>query len=116
LWQKIVAPLGPIKKIKILRKILEYLIVASSKKPGTTLDGAKHISFSHENCEKLICFPPSKTGTWQWQKKLCTIRNKIPSTAKIATYKGVSINMEEPIRLPSPHLINFSVCLEYEKM
>jgi hypothetical protein len=45
-------------------------------------DGAKHINFSHENCEKLICFAPSKTRIWQWQKKLLTIRNKIPATAK----------------------------------
>jgi hypothetical protein len=55
-------------------------------------DGVKHISFSHKNCEKLICFATSKTGTWQWQKKLRTIQNKIPATTKIAsTYKGVSI-------------------------
>jgi hypothetical protein len=62
------------------------------------LDGAKHISFSHENCEKLICFAHSKTGTWQRQKKLRTIQNKIPATAKIAaTYKGVSIKYLNPV-------------------
>jgi hypothetical protein len=62
------------------------------------LDGAKHVSFSHENCEKLICFAPSKTGTWQWQKKFRTIRNKISATTKIAsTYKGVSIKYLNPV-------------------
>jgi hypothetical protein len=62
------------------------------------LDGAKHISFSHKNCEKLICIAPSKTKTWQWQKKLCTIRNKIPAMAKTAsTYKGVSIKYLNPV-------------------
>jgi hypothetical protein len=61
---------------------MEYLIFAPSKKLGTASDGAKHISFSHENCEKLICFAPSKTGTWQRQKKLRTIRNKIPQWQK----------------------------------
>jgi hypothetical protein len=61
-------------------------------------DGAKHISFSHENCEKLICFAPSKTGTWQRQKKLRAIQNKIPAMAKIAsTYKGVSIKYSNPV-------------------
>jgi hypothetical protein len=62
------------------------------------LDGAKHIGFSHENCEKLICFAPAKTGTWQRQKKLHIIQNKIPAMAKIAsTYKGVSINYSNPV-------------------
>jgi hypothetical protein len=73
-------------------------MVAPSEKPGTALDGAKHISFSHENCEKLKCFAPSKTGTWQRQKKLCTIQNKIPATAKIAsTLKGVSIQYSNQV-------------------
>jgi hypothetical protein len=61
----------------------------------TALDGAK---LSHENCEKLICFAPSKTGTWQWQKKLRTIQNKIPATAKTAfIYEGVSIKYLNPV-------------------
>jgi hypothetical protein len=62
------------------------------------LDGVKHISFSHENCEKLICFAPSKTRTWQRQKKLRTIQKKILAIAKIAsTYKGVSIKYSNPV-------------------
>jgi hypothetical protein len=61
-------------------------------------DGAKHISFSHEICEKLICFAPSKTGTWQRQKKLRTIQNKIPAMAKIAsTYNRVIIKYSNPV-------------------
>jgi hypothetical protein len=61
------------------------------------LNGAKHISFSNENCEKLKCFAPSKTGTWQ-QQKLCTIQNKILAMAKIgSTFKGVSIKYLNPV-------------------
>jgi hypothetical protein len=48
-------------------------------------DGAKHISFS-------------QFGTWQWQKKLCTIQNKIPAMVKIAsTYKRVCIKYLNPV-------------------
>jgi hypothetical protein len=62
------------------------------------LDGAKHIGFLHEKCEKLICFASSKTETWQWQKQLRTIQNQIPATAKIASkYKGVSIEYSNPV-------------------
>ena len=31
--------------------------------PGTALDGANLFSFSHENCEKLKRFAPSKTDS-----------------------------------------------------
>jgi hypothetical protein len=35
-------------------------------------DGAKHISFSHKNCEKLFCLTSSnsKTGTWPLATKV----------------------------------------------
>jgi hypothetical protein len=61
-------------------------------------DGAKHISFSHENCEKLICFAPAKTGTWQRQKSFAPSKIKIPAMAKIsATYKGFSIKYSNSV-------------------
>ena len=38
-------------------------IVTPSKKPGAASDGTNHFSFSHENCEKLKRFVPSKTDS-----------------------------------------------------
>ncbi len=38
-----------------------YLVVTPSKKWGMALDNANLFSFSHENCEKLKRFAPSKT-------------------------------------------------------
>jgi hypothetical protein len=50
------------------------------------LNGAKHISYSHENCEKLICFASSKTGAWQRQKKASHHLKQDPGNNKNSFY------------------------------
>ena len=42
---------------------MQDLIVTPSENPGTALDGANLVSFSHENCEKLKRLAPSKTDS-----------------------------------------------------
>ena len=50
-------------KEKILKKKMKDLVVTPSKKPGAASDGADCFSFSHENCEKVKRFAPSKTDS-----------------------------------------------------
>jgi hypothetical protein len=47
----------------MLKKKTYYLLVTPSKKPGTASDNANLFSFSHENCEELKRFAPSKTDS-----------------------------------------------------
>jgi hypothetical protein len=62
------------------------------------LDGAKHISFSHENFEKLICFAQFKTGPWQRQKKALHHLKQDPGNGKNSFYiQRVSIKYSNPV-------------------
>ncbi len=47
----------------MIKKKTKDLVVIPSKKPVVALDGANRFSFSHENCEKLKRFTPSKTDS-----------------------------------------------------
>jgi hypothetical protein len=61
------------------------------------LHGANNISFSHENCEQIISFTPSKTRTWQRQKKALHHPKQDPGNGKNSFYiKGVSIKYLNP--------------------